>query len=165
MSLPAQQPRWAWEVGSGMTVARESRSAPPPDVPRARRLRGPRRTGLRRLARIGSRRVDVAGSVLLAVSCATLAPTAGAHDWYEDLKAPRGGMCCTDRDCQPVDHRYNPEKRRTEVGIDGTWVPVDPAELVPVPSVDGSAHACFERRWALGKMTPVIRCVILPGEV
>jgi hypothetical protein len=71
----------------------------------------------------------------------------------------------TDRDCQPVDHRYNPEKRRTEVGIDGTWVPVDPAELVPVPSVDGSAHACFERRWARGKMTPVIRCVILPGEV
>ena len=27
------------------------------------------------------------------------------------------------------------------------------------------AHACFWRSWREGRMTPVIRCIILPGDV
>ncbi len=101
-----------------------------------------------------------------AVLLAGLAPAAAeAHDWYSGLRSPSGDRCCTDRDCQRVDHRYNPETRRLELGIEGVWVPVDPAKLVAVPSADGAAHACFERHWMLRKMTPVVRCVILPGEV
>ncbi len=102
---------------------------------------------------------------LLAALAATIPAPAAAHDWYEGLRSPGGERCCTGRDCQRVDHRYNPETRRLELGIEGVWVPVDPARLVAVPSPDGAAHACFERHWMLKKMTPVVRCFILPGEV
>jgi hypothetical protein len=78
--------------------------------------------------------------------------------------SPGGAICCTSRDCRPVDHRYDPRSRRLEVGIGGSWVPVDPAKLVAVPSPDGAAHACFEWNWTGRRMAPVIRCVILPGE-
>ena len=54
---------------------------------------------------------------------------------------------------------------RLELGIGGVWVPLDPATLLTIPSPDGRAHACFEWRWMLRDMTPVVRCVILPGEV
>ena len=105
----------------------------------------------------------LAALALSAASCAVPAPAA-AHDWYEGLSSPGGEPCCTDRDCQAVDHRLDPATRRLEVGIEGVWVPVDPARLVSVPSPDGAAHACFERRWTRNRMTPVVRCVILPGE-
>ncbi len=96
-------------------------------------------------------------------ACAAVGPAA-AHDWYQDLKAPSGERCCDGRDCVPVGHRNDPGSGRLEVEIDGRWVPVDPASLVAVPSPDGEAHACFWRHWMARTMTPMIRCVILPGE-
>ena len=102
---------------------------------------------------------------LLALSVTT-ATTAEAHSWYEGLTSPSGERCCSGPpDCPPVPQRYNAQTRRTEVGIDGLWVPVDPDKLVSTPSADGAAHACFWRRWEEGKETPVIRCIILPGNV
>ena len=91
---------------------------------------------------------------------------ASAHDWYSDLWSPSGERCCTSRDCRPVDHRYDRETGRLELGIEGVWVPVDPDKLVSIPSTDGSAHACYKRRWSEEgkKIAPLIRCVILPGE-
>lgn len=101
----------------------------------------------------------------LVLAACLLAAPANGHDWYWGLKSPGGESCCTERDCQPVDHRYNRETGRLEVGIEGVWVMVDPDKVVQTPPTDGSAHACFERHWMLKKMTPLIRCIILPGEV
>lgn len=101
---------------------------------------------------------------LTVAACLLAATSASAHDWYSGLKAPGGGMCCSDRDCRPVDHRYNPGTRRLELSLDGVWTPVDPARVVLVASVDGAAHACFKRFWQLGRMIPIVRCVVLPGE-
>jgi hypothetical protein len=63
-----------------------------------------------------------------------------------------------------VDHRYDAATGRLEVAIEGVWVLVDPSTLVAVPAPDGNAHACYARSWLRNRMTPVIRCVILPGE-
>ena len=102
---------------------------------------------------------------LLAALC-VIATAADAHSWYEGLTSPRGERCCSGPwDCPAVDQRYDAETGRTEVEIDGAWVPVEPDELVNVPSPDGVAHACFWRSWREGRMTPVIRCIILPGDV
>jgi hypothetical protein len=91
---------------------------------------------------------------------------ASGHDWFEALKSPTGERCCTERDCRPADHRYNPQSHRLEIGIEGMWLGVDPATIVTTPSADGKAYACYEYRWALGqKLPPLVRCVILPGEV
>lgn len=88
-----------------------------------------------------------------------------AHDWYTGLESPAGERCCSDRDCVPVAHRYVSATQRVEVRIDGVWWPVENATLVALPSPDGMAHACFARLWMNRQMTPVIRCIILPGEV
>ena len=99
-----------------------------------------------------------------ACCLAGLAP-ASAHDWYTGLTSPTGETCCNGRDCQAVDERYDPQTQRHEIGIEGVWVPVDPAKLLSVPSPDGFPHACFERVWIGRQMTPIVRCIILPGEV
>jgi hypothetical protein len=92
--------------------------------------------------------------------------TASAHDWFGDLKSPTGERCCTDRDCRPADHRYNPQSHRLEIGVEGFWLPVDPATVVPTPSADGNAYACYAYHWLnKQKLPPLVRCVILPGEV
>lgn len=91
---------------------------------------------------------------------------AEAHDWYTELASPSGEACCTSRDCQPADHRYDPASGRLEVRVAGMWVPVERSALLPVPSPDGRAHVCWWRHWTIHKtMKPEIRCVILPGEV
>lgn len=109
-----------------------------------------------------SRRAALAG---VPLALGLLAAPAAAHDWYTGLASPSGERCCTENECEPVDHRYDPESHRLEVGINGVWVPVDPAKVVAVPSPDGAAHACFERHWMVRKMTPLIRCIILPVDV
>lgn len=105
------------------------------------------------------------GFSFLIIAC-VVTSTSSAHDWFSDLKSPSGDRCCTDRDCEYADHRYNPQSRRLEVGIEGMWLPVDPNTIVQTPSADGNAYACYQRRWFRGtKMPPLVRCVILPGEV
>jgi len=103
-------------------------------------------------------------SLLLA-----LLPSAGAveaHDWYTGLTSPAGEPCCSGRDCEPADHRYDRATGRLEVEIAGTWVPVDSRAVLSVPAPDGRAHVCWWRHWTIsGSMTPEIRCVILPGDV
>lgn len=103
---------------------------------------------------------------ILAIVAALSAPAgpAAAHDWYEGLTSPAGERCCNGRDCVPVGHRYASGSGRLEVEIDGRWVAVDPGALVAVPSPDGEAHACFWRHWMARTLTPMIRCVVLPGE-
>ena len=104
-------------------------------------------------------------AILLVALCAGIS-TASGHDWFSDLLSPTGVQCCTDRDCRPAGHRYNPQSRRLEIGIEGLWLGVDPSTIVATPSPDGRAYACYEYRWLDGKkMPPLVRCVILPGEV
>lgn len=86
-----------------------------------------------------------------------------AHDWYSGLKSPAGERCCNEQDCEPVGHRYNRATGRLELDIQGVWVPIDTAKLVPALSPDGLAHACFDHHWML-KRSPVVRCIILPGD-
>lgn len=101
---------------------------------------------------------------LLFLAALAAAPAA-AHDWLTGLTSPAGEPCCDGSDCPAVDHRYDAVSLRLEVLIEGAWVPVDPAALLSVPTPDGRAHACYGRSWLRNKMTPVVRCVILPGEV
>lgn len=89
---------------------------------------------------------------------------AGAHGWLSGLTSPAGERCCDDRDCPAVEHRYRRDAGQLEVLIDGKWIAVDPATLVAIPTPDGRAHACYGRSWTNNVMTPVVRCVILPGE-
>jgi hypothetical protein len=106
------------------------------------------------------------GIIIFIVTLCVGVSTASGHDWFEALKSPTGTRCCTDRDCEHADHRYNPQSHRLEIGIEGMWLPVDPNTIVQTPSADGKAYACYERRWLQGmKMPPLVRCVILPGEV
>lgn len=102
----------------------------------------------------------------LAVALCLLLPTSAAvaHDWYSNLVSPTGQSCCSNKDCRPVDSRYNPESRRLELGIDGTWTPIDTSKIIPVPSADGGTHACFAKIWRENKMIPHFYCIILPGE-
>ena len=106
----------------------------------------------------------LARSLAAALCLVSWASTADAHDWYSNLVSPSGEPCCDGRDCRPVESRYNPQSRRLELGIDGVWAPVDPGKVLPIPSADGNAHACFARLWRKGEMTPLFRCIILPGE-
>ena len=89
---------------------------------------------------------------------------AAAHGWLTGLISPVGESCCDGSDCPPVDHRYDAATRELQVLIEGTWIAVDPATLVAMPTPDGGAHACYGRSWLRNQMTPVVRCVILPGE-
>ena len=88
----------------------------------------------------------------------------GSPGWLTGLISPVGEPCCDGSDCPPVDHRYDAATRELQVLIEGTWIAVDPATLVAMPTPDGGAHACYGRSWLRNQMTPVVRCVILPGE-
>lgn len=112
-----------------------------------------------RTLRTAAVRTKIAFAVL-----AMLTGPALAHDWLTGLTSPAGEPCCREDDCLAVDHRYDAATKRLEVAIEGVWVPVDPATLVAVPTPNGSAHACYARSWLRNRMTPVLRCVILPGE-
>ena len=103
------------------------------------------------------------GCVILTALCAAGSPVV-AHDWYEGLTSPSGTRCCDRRDCVPVGHRYDPAGRRLEVELEGRWVPVAPAAVVPLASPDGDAHACYEHLSVFGVEILSGRCVVLPGE-
>ena len=99
----------------------------------------------------------------LAMVVLAAAPAA-AHDWLTGLTSFLGEPCCDRSDCLPVDHRYDPGTRQLQVLIEGAWLRVDPATLVTASTPTGGAHACYGRSWLRKKMTPVVRCIILPGE-
>ena len=97
------------------------------------------------------------------------------HDWYTVLKAEDGSSCCSIKDCQPVEHRYNGIKG-LEIQIGEVWFAVNLATVLPISSPDNSAHACYYygSTQSIDKYNknylnwyvkgPVIRCVILPGH-
>jgi hypothetical protein len=91
--------------------------------------------------------------------------TTSAHDWYAGLTSCTGERCCNGLDCEAVDQRYNGQSRQLELEIGGNWYPIESSKLLSVPCPDGQAHAGFERHWRERRMTPVFRCIILPGEV
>ena len=88
--------------------------------------------------------------VLTAMLIAAAAPSlGGAHDWYTGLRSPTGIECCGERDSRPA-------------GIsDEAWRPVEYDKVLPFPSPDGGAHACWGDPW--GGKKPAFRCIILPG--
>jgi hypothetical protein len=100
--------------------------------------------------------------------------TAQSHDWYTGLMTEDGRMCCNDRDCTPVNHRYT--NNVLEVEIEGAWMTVRPNDVLQTSSPDNRAHACYyhSTRMNLDLRSPqfghhekagnVIRCVILPGS-
>jgi hypothetical protein len=100
--------------------------------------------------------------VLTMICIATAAPSlGGAHDWYTGLRSPTGVECCGGRDCRPVPFRLNPDTRQEEIEANEAWRPVEHDKVLPFPSPDGGAHACWDDPW--GGKRPVFRCIILPG--
>ena len=98
--------------------------------------------------------------VLIIVLVAAAAPLpAAAHDWYGGLRSPRGVDCCGGRDCRPVPYRLNAETGREEIEANRAWWPVEYDKVLPFPSPDGSAHAC----WVSLVGPPAFICIILPG--
>src|SRR5262245_46735141 len=97
------------------------------------------------------------GLILLVLLAA--APPAWAHSWYTGLRNRSGVDCCGDWDCRPVGLCVLPDRKEGLV-IQGICRPIPWDKVLPLPSPDGSAHACWE---PFGRPPPV-RCVILPGE-
>ena len=91
---------------------------------------------------------------------------ATAHEWYNDLRDSEGRLCCNDRDCYPVGHRYS-EENGHEVKISDLWIPVDPSLILPQSSPDNLTHACYYPVWSSGPsgttLTFSVHCVILGG--
>ena len=95
--------------------------------------------------------------VLTAMLIAAAAPSlGGAHDWYTGLRSPTGIECCGERDCRPVPYRLNPDTRQEEIEANEAWRPVEYDKVLPFPSPDGGAHACWGDPW--GGKKPGIRC-------
>jgi hypothetical protein len=68
------------------------------------------------------------------------ANTASTHEFYKNRYSPSGASCCNDRDCAPVEVRWNEERMQLEVLLQGRWWPAeDPAWYLGV-SPDGSWH-------------------------
>ncbi len=100
--------------------------------------------------------------ILTVICIATAAPSlGGAHGWYTGLRSPTGVECCGGRDCRPVPFRLNPDTRQEEIEANEAWRPVEHDKVLPFPSPDGVAHACWGDPW--GGKKPVFRCIILPG--
>ena len=100
--------------------------------------------------------------VLAAMLVAAVSPSlARAHDWYTGLRSPSGVECCGGRDCRPVPFRVNPDTGQEEIEANEAWRPVERDKVLPFPSPDGRAHACWDDPW--GGKKPAFRCIILPG--
>jgi hypothetical protein len=97
--------------------------------------------------------------VLIMVLVAAAPWPAVAHDWYEGLRSPHGADCCGGRDCRPVPYHLNPETGQEEIKANGAWWPIDYGKVLPFPSPDSSAHAC----WISPVGIPAFICIILPG--
>jgi hypothetical protein len=91
------------------------------------------------------------------------------HAVYETWTRPDGrGSCCNRFDCKAVVYRDNGhgiEIRIDELG--GTWHQVPLKTVLPFPSFNADAHACYVLQWCRtdGKHAPCrpdIRCVALP---
>lgn len=90
--------------------------------------------------------LGLAAGVLLSF----IAYGAQAHEWYTELRAPDGTVCCNGHDCAPVDVCY-------VGGLEGVLVRgkchiAPQARILPQSSPDGREHACY---WG-GE----VRCVI-----
>ena len=97
--------------------------------------------------------------VLIMVLVAAAPQPATAHDWYTGLRSPRGADCCGERDCRPVPYHLNLKTGREEIKANGAWWPIEHDKVLPFPSPDGSAHAC----WVGPVGPPSFLCIILPG--
>lgn len=108
-------------------------------------------------------RLMVGIGCLLMVGLGQPPRSAAAHDWYTELSSPQGEACCNDLDCEPVPMRHNSETSTLELELGGLWIPVDWSKVLDRPSPDGAAHTCWWRSWYARKLTPMIRCIILPS--
>jgi hypothetical protein len=86
-----------------------------------------------------------AGAFLSFIACG-----AQAHEWYTDLRAPDGTVCCNGHDCAPVDVCYLGGVEG--VVVRGKCMIAPQARVLPQSSPDGREHACY---WG-GE----VRCVI-----
>jgi hypothetical protein len=114
-------------------------------------------------------------ALISALAFAVPGPAAarGDHDiWhvhYESWQRPDGkGSCCNKYDCRSVSYRDNGngiEIKIQELG--DTWHEVPKQTVLPHPSFNADAHACYLLQWCTvdGKRQPckpIIRCVALP---
>lgn len=103
-------------------------------------------------------------ALALALGAGLGAGAAGAHDWYEGLRDRAGHSCCGGRDCRPVGLCVDPTQHEGLL-IDDSCYPMPAGKVLPLPSPDGRAHACYsEGPSAFGRKVLFFYCVILPGS-
>jgi hypothetical protein len=74
------------------------------------------------------------------------------HDGYLLwMQPPKPGVsCCSDKDCFPVDARYDEKRKMWQAKIEGEWRDIPP-EIILDPkkpenaTPDGSSHACWDQ--------------------
>lgn len=74
------------------------------------------------------------------------------HNGYEKWMQPPRPLvsCCNDRDCEPVEGRYDEHRRTYQAKIEGQWVDIPDSIILDRrnpdnASPDGSFHACWDR--------------------
>ena len=83
-------------------------------------------------------------SALLAATVLTLTSPSLAHDWFSELRSPAGQKCCGQKDCRPVESRYNAGSGQLELRLDRIWVSIDYNKVVREQfSPDGKYYACW----------------------
>ncbi|MGO8916230.1 MAG: hypothetical protein ACLQJR_10010 [Stellaceae bacterium] len=86
--------------------------------------------------------------------------------WFQSLKAPNGGGCCSQADCRPVEYRIASDHYEVLIGkqygddVEPHWEEV-PAESVLSKSDNptGRAIACW-----LPYANPKVLCFVRPAE-
>ena len=97
-----------------------------------------------------------------ACVCLVASP-AVTHDWYEELRSLSGERCCDARDCGRVGLCLRAD-RHEGLLVGGVCHPIPWDKVLPVPSPDGAAHACWSKQDNYSPIGPPFRCVILPGS-
>ncbi|WP_159718252.1 hypothetical protein [Geminicoccus flavidas] len=92
-----------------------------------------------------------------------VAAPAGVHDWYQGLMSPSGFAYCDWQDCHAVPYRLNAVTGEEEVKVNGRWWPIQPRKVLPLPSLGGKVHVCWDQRFQLAE-EQTCRCIILPSS-
>jgi hypothetical protein len=121
------------------------------------RARNPRKL-VEYTQRYRAKKQAVATAVLALAAIVVTSPVL-AHDWYDGLKRPSGGSCCSDQDCQSVP--LCALDGREGVTLGGTCRPIEWGKVLRLPSPDGQAHACWRD---LGNGDVATFCFVLPGS-
>ena len=100
---------------------------------------------------------------LLAGDLDRLRDHARMHRFYQDWRDARGGSCCNNTDCAPVQYRTGTETEY-EIFVENGWWKVPNDKILKRDSPDGNAHACIPIWPRDANPTNRIKCFV-PGSL